>query len=84
MTTDILDATQATPLAEVARLIYNSPSSESDTALYLEGTLDWVDDWSAISEALDLELDRLYEGELESNQGRDEDQRIGYADRYGN
>ena len=82
--THVLDATQDTPLGEVARLIYNSPCSESNMALYLEGTLDWVDDWAGIEETLNEELDLIYEGELEANQGRDEDQRIGYSDRHGN
>ena len=84
MITHVLDATQDTPISEVARLIHNSPGGDHDMVLYLERTLDWVDDWSAIEDALNLALDLIYEGELEANQGRDEDRRIGYADRHGN
>lgn len=75
------DATCDTPLSEVARLIHNQ---QGTVAEYLERTLDWVDDWSAIEDALNLELDLIYEGELEANQGRDEDRRVGHSDRHGN
>jgi|TARA_R110000824_G_scaffold32908_3_gene106088 hypothetical protein len=82
--TDVFDTTQDTPLVEVARLIYNSPFPEQDRVLYLGRTLEWVDDWTDIEERLQLELDVLYDREGEMDQGRAEDQRIGYSDRYGN
>tara|TARA_R110002153_G_scaffold45622_5_gene128716 strand:- start:1316 stop:1609 length:294 start_codon:yes stop_codon:yes gene_type:complete len=97
MITNLDDSTQDTPLEEVARLIYNSNAPEYERSLYLEGCADWTEcasaitglrlrsgSWAHIERQLDLELDGFYENELEWNQGRDEDRRIGYADRYGN